>query len=202
MDIAANIGRDLQPQPREDIRAAHAKDLERVKHVVKLVAALMHLWPKVPQEEIKAARAFSRAAESAKSWRPDETHYHQWIELPKCFQCAVCGTMARSKRPPTKYQHCLGAGDFRLRDIIADPKGHSLAAGSAGGILFLTCVVCGAAGSAKPKMLRRECTRHRSAQCERHLRVLVERGQYVSRQYREVDGLQTLDGKSISVWKF
>ena len=200
VDAAANEGRNRQPQPNHSLAESVKRDERCVKHIVALAAAILHLWPPVPKAELQAAKKFQKAAKKAAHWQPQAEHYHQWVQLPRCWQCAACGAMSRQKRKPTKEAHCKVEESFKLKDIIAHPQGHCLAAGNAGGILFLVCTTCGAEASGRPILLRQPCTGHRSVWREKQLRLLVEKGQLIARQHRQVDELCRVDGTNIVLY--
>ena len=171
-DLAAKKALGLHPQPGAAIAQRVEEDLKAVKAFAKLAAAILPLWPKIPKEEIKAARAGPRARRRAQAAAGPR---HCWLDLGTHAQCAYClaRIWSRRGRLARDREGCSG-NSGRMMDILLRPQGHALLLGEVEGLPIAACLRCGAYATCKPQDLAAECKGRLTARGRKNLNFLQE----------------------------
>ena len=152
-DRYANDARNMHPKPERWLEDRVRRDIDDVAAVLKHAAKVMVLWPRQDRDELRAAhRVAARGPTRA------NTRAHCWMRVGELWQCAVCMATALSDESAARRRSETCAGEAkRLRQVLADPKGHRLAVGDVDGGSCVLCVVCGAWCRLRPRLLLEEC---------------------------------------------
>jgi hypothetical protein len=203
-DRYANVARDMHPQPEQWLADRVRRDIDDVTAVLKHAAKVMVLWPKVDRDELRAAhRVAARGPTRA------DTRTHCWIRVGEIWQCAACMATALSDESVARRRResCRGVAK-RLRQVLADPRGHRLAVGDVDGGPCVLCVVCGAWCRLRPKLLLEECRgmAGREAAGLTALKrfkqgYLPSDGTDGGAPTRRVDGVRPLSAKAVAHWE-
>jgi hypothetical protein len=136
------------------------------------------------------------------------TRKHLWMAVGSMWQCASCMSTALSDTSASRRrrERCPGKAN-RLRQVLADPKGHQLAVADVDGGPCVLCVACGAWCRQRPRKLTEWCKGRAGREAAGGTALgrfkqgyLPSDGLDVTALQRRVDGVRPLTAQAVAHW--
>ena len=157
-DFDAKRGAKLHPQPSTAERDEDAKLAVDVANFVKYAVKVLCLWPPLPKGLEKQVAAQPARAREPRLRRPKNGEGHLWTFALGRWCCQTCSATAFSvrRRRERDLEVCAGSAP-QLRDVVANARGHKLAAADCDGCAFLFCTACGKYATKRARDLLAQC---------------------------------------------